>query len=291
MNQPLGVPTSRETLEKFEDKFDLVQQAWEAASNAACFRSKFPVGSSIFAENAFGQTRIFTGCNVENKFFPATICAERNAATTAIASGFTIFHTIAIACPKVPGGNSCGLCRQVLTQWGFQGEVINIMDEQFNVRCFGVDQLLPSASGRIEKFSDLGKTNQNLIRRLLKRKQYSYTPYSGQSSAAVCIAHNESGQSRNFYGLTEDNASYGGSTSAEVIAMAAARSNGFNRNVTLAVNCAGAIDEPNPIDGESLQKLREFGPNAKILLVNDEGDAIFTSLDELFPDAFGPDSL
>lgn len=293
MTEPLGNLVEKETLRKNPLEYNLTVQAWNAANQAACHRSDFPVGCAVHVQSRHGLGHDdFVGCNVENRFFPATICAERNAVTNAIAHGYTRLKHVAICCQKIPGGNSCGLCRQVLVEWGPEAIVLSVADRDLNVRRFQVKDLLPAANGPLECFLHLDKADRKLVQRLLDKKKLVHTPYSNHRSTAVFTAHNASGRQRNFYGVTEDNASYGGSTSAEVAAMTAARSNGYVHNVRLMVNCgAYEIKGVNPVDGESLQKLREFGPQAPILLVNDDGDAVHTSLEELLPDSFGPDSL
>lgn len=105
--------------------------------------------------------QIFSGCNVENRFFPATICAERNAVTTAIARGYNSILKVAIACKKIPGGNSCGLCRQVLTEWGLDAVVYNVVDSDLNVRRFQVKDLLPAAPGPVRNYPGLEKRRAN----------------------------------------------------------------------------------------------------------------------------------
>ena len=59
---------------------------------------------------------IYTGVNVENASFGATICAERVALAKAVTEGESNFEAIAIASNTeeiVP----CGICRQVLAEF------------------------------------------------------------------------------------------------------------------------------------------------------------------------------
>ena len=92
----------------------LVQAAREAASNAHCPYSGYRVGAALLAEDG----RVFRGCNVENASYGLTLCAERNAITTAIAEGCREFKALAIAggtaeSPAYP----CGACRQVMAEF------------------------------------------------------------------------------------------------------------------------------------------------------------------------------
>jgi len=288
-NLPLGEFTSFSTLDATEQK--LVASAWDGSFKAFCFQSNFPVGSAILAENARGSQRVFAGCNVENDSFAATICAERNAATTAVANGYTRFRAVCVVCRKIPGGSPCGLCRQVLNQFGRDAVLLNIVDTDKNVRRATVGALLPAARGlvydRIEKLSD---EEQALIKRALALKARSYVPYSKNPRGAVFVASNKKGLTRIFSGMACDNASYGGSIAAENVAMYAARIAGYTGD-TILITTVKDVSMVNPIDGECLQVLREFGVDSEIFLVGDDGAVAHTSLTDLLPDSFGPESL
>ncbi len=92
----------------------LVQAAREAAANAYCPYSRYHVGAALLASDG----RVFRGCNVENASYGLTLCAERNAITTAIAEGCREFRALAIAggTPDAPAF-PCGACRQVLAEF------------------------------------------------------------------------------------------------------------------------------------------------------------------------------
>ena len=82
-----------------------------------------------------------------------------------------------------------------------------------------------------------------------------------------------------------------------------ARRNELTAMIATAARLAGFINEPtlvvtvknlnghNPIDGECLQILREFGRDATILLVGEDQSLVRTTLVELLPDSFGPEAL
>ena len=81
--------------------------------------SHFRVGACILAEDG----RVFTGCNIENASYGATICAERTAAVKAVSEGATKFLAIAIAGEKEAAW-PCGICRQFLREFGPEMRVI-----------------------------------------------------------------------------------------------------------------------------------------------------------------------
>lgn len=92
----------------------LIEEAKRALENAYAPYSKFRVGAAILTESG----NIYKGCNVENASFGAAICAERTAATSAIAAeGKVNFKEIAIASESEQPAPPCGICRQFLSEF------------------------------------------------------------------------------------------------------------------------------------------------------------------------------
>ncbi len=113
---------------------DLVRTARDVASRAYCPYSDFHVGAAVIMDDD-PQSKIYTGCNVENASYGATICAERNAITSAIADGHRHIGLLAIACPdsrdnKIHLRSPCGICRQVIGEFG---------DDDLNIILFRPD--------------------------------------------------------------------------------------------------------------------------------------------------------
>lgn len=288
MNDILGSFTEHDDLNAAERT--LVKVAMNAPDRAHCFQSNFPVGSAVLAANEEGMVRMFHGCNVENEFFPATICAERNAVTTAVMEGYKRLQTVALFCRNYPGGSPCGACRQVLTQFGRGGTMLGICDHHGNVQRGSIDELLPAASGPVIARTAQSTDERKFAAAALAQRAKSHVPYSKKARGAVFVASNNNGKRRAFKGAVVENSAYGASVGCESAAMTAARLAGFINEPTLVVTVKN-LNGHNPIDGECLQILREFGRDATILLVGEDQSLVRTTLVELLPDSFGPEAL
>lgn len=98
----------------FDSLKDLYSKAYEASKKAYAPYSNFHVGAAILVDSG----EIITGCNIENRSFGATNCAERTATFKAVSEGHKHFSAVAIATPDsdYPVG-PCGICRQVLSEF------------------------------------------------------------------------------------------------------------------------------------------------------------------------------
>lgn len=83
--------------------------------NSYCKYSKYAVACICIMKD---NQEIY-GVNVENASFGATICAERNAITTAISYGYQKddFKEIHIMVNSDKIGTPCFMCRQVITEF------------------------------------------------------------------------------------------------------------------------------------------------------------------------------
>ncbi len=82
--------------------------------------SKFNVGAAILTSE---DEIVYTGCNIENASFGATICAERVAVSKAISEGKRTFKAIAIYSDSAIAW-PCGICRQFIHEFAPDIEVI-----------------------------------------------------------------------------------------------------------------------------------------------------------------------
>jgi len=100
------------------DKHALLEAALTARQNAYAPYSRFAVGAALLSEDG----RVFTGCNVENRSYSLTCCAERGAVMQAVAAGCRRFTAVAVV--GAPQGEiptapcyPCGACREVLVEF------------------------------------------------------------------------------------------------------------------------------------------------------------------------------
>lgn len=91
----------------------LLDAAFAARRNAHAPYSGFKVGAALLCEDG----TIVAGCNVENRSYGLTICAERNAITTAAAAGHRRFRAVAIVADSDPLTPPCGMCRESLQEF------------------------------------------------------------------------------------------------------------------------------------------------------------------------------
>jgi cytidine deaminase len=123
-----------------EQMDQLLAEARRAREKAYAPYSHFAVGAALLGKSG----RIYHGCNVENASYGATICAERAAVVQAIAQGEREFQAIAVIADMPEPVPPCGICRQVLAEFGLQMPVIlgNLAGQALVT---SVEQLYPGA--------------------------------------------------------------------------------------------------------------------------------------------------
>ena len=111
-----------------KDDKELVEIALKAMGNSYAPYSNFSVGCALLCDDG----SVYTGCNVENSSYGATLCAERVAAAKAISEGKTRFIKMAV----ISSGNEftmpCGICRQFMSEFvgpGFEIICANRLSE------------------------------------------------------------------------------------------------------------------------------------------------------------------
>ncbi|MEM7632142.1 MAG: cytidine deaminase, partial [Pseudomonadota bacterium] len=88
--------------------------------NAYAPYSNYQVGAALITEKS---PEIFTGCNVENASYGATICAERGAIMAAIAALGEMKISSLVLVTRDPAP-PCGMCLQVISEFSTPGTQI-----------------------------------------------------------------------------------------------------------------------------------------------------------------------
>ena len=121
----------------------LVARARAARERAYAPYSRFPVGAALVADDG----SIHEGANVENVSFGLTICAERTAATAAVASGVRRIEAIAVVGSGAGPTTLCGACRQFLYEFNPDMAVVSEALDGSERKEWSLSELLPDAFG------------------------------------------------------------------------------------------------------------------------------------------------
>lgn len=122
------------------DAVKLLTIAYDAKKNAYAPYSGFKVGAALLTS----EGNIYTGCNIECASYGATSCAERTAIYKAVSEGSKSFRAIAIASDSGEHTFPCGICRQVIVEFGKEIDVIvGNLDGDYKV--YNIRELLPFA--------------------------------------------------------------------------------------------------------------------------------------------------
>ena len=112
----------------------------ELLKNSYSPYSKFPVAAIVVMKDG----REFSGVNVENASYGATICAERSAIVSAISHGYQKgdFKELYIMVNTEKVSTCCFLCRQVMTEL-FDKDVKITCMSQTEEKVFTVNDFCP----------------------------------------------------------------------------------------------------------------------------------------------------
>lgn len=120
---------------------ELIDLAYKAEKMSYAPYSKFSVGAALVTENG----NVYTGCNVENSSFGASICAERTAAVKAISEGDRRFTALAVVSSSEEFTFPCGICRQFLSEFMKEDGKIIVHDKDEGIRVYTLGELFPEA--------------------------------------------------------------------------------------------------------------------------------------------------
>ncbi len=122
----------------------LVQKAYEAMAFSYSPYSNFKVGAALLTESG----AVYTGCNIEIASYGATNCAERTAIFKAISEGEKAFKAIAVVSSSKDYTFPCGICRQVIVEFGKDIDIIVAKDYDYEV--YKIEELLPKSFTQID---------------------------------------------------------------------------------------------------------------------------------------------
>ena len=94
-------------------KAKLLEEAKEALKASYSPYSKCRVASAVLTSDG----RIYSGCNIENASYGATVCAERVAIWKAVSEKRKKIKAILVLTPTAKPWSPCGICRQVLREF------------------------------------------------------------------------------------------------------------------------------------------------------------------------------
>ncbi len=140
----LQVSQSGHPSQIFDEAMAAALESWR---NAYAPYSQFKVGAALVSAKS---GRVYSGCNVENSSYGATICAERNAVLHSIAEeGVVGIDLLVVVSDDDPPAPPCALCLQVLSEFCRPETEIHLVDTAYAEgregahRVHRFDELLP----------------------------------------------------------------------------------------------------------------------------------------------------
>ncbi|MBQ7120047.1 MAG: cytidine deaminase [Oscillospiraceae bacterium] len=122
---------------------ELLDIAKTARKNAYAPYSKFYVGTALLTKSG----KVYTGCNVENLSFGATICAERCAIAKAVSEGERDFSAIAVYAGE-KFTSPCGICLQTIYE--FTKDIDIVLADRNAIKVYKLQDLMPISAIPIE---------------------------------------------------------------------------------------------------------------------------------------------
>lgn len=103
----------------------LVEAAKRAQERAYCPYSGFAVGAALLV----GSGDIVAGCNIENRSYGLTICAERTAVAAANAAGHRELRALVVVAPASPAARPCGQCLDTLAEFNPEIPILLVAED------------------------------------------------------------------------------------------------------------------------------------------------------------------
>ncbi|OFZ12530.1 MAG: cytidine deaminase [Bdellovibrionales bacterium RBG_16_40_8] len=130
---------TKPTLDKTYRKLFLI--AKNTLDKAYSPYSHIKVASAVLMSNG----RVYSGCNIENASYGATICAERVAIFKAISEGAKKIKAILVLTNRNEIWPPCGICRQVMAEFASPITVVYATNLNKEFLKYRFSELLPGA--------------------------------------------------------------------------------------------------------------------------------------------------
>jgi len=119
----------------------LFNSARRAIEKAYAPYSKAKVGAALLTSDG----KVYSGCNVENASYGATICAERTAILKAVSEGRKKIKAILVVTNQKEIWPPCGMCLQVMAEFCPGSCPVYLTDLKKNARKVRFGELMPAA--------------------------------------------------------------------------------------------------------------------------------------------------
>jgi cytidine deaminase len=120
---------------------ELIEAARAVRAHAHAPYSRYQVGAAVRA----GSGKIYVGANIENASYGLALCAERSAVAAAISAGEKNIGAVAVVTATSPPAAPCGMCRQVLAEFGADDLPIALVNDAGERTDTTLGALLPHA--------------------------------------------------------------------------------------------------------------------------------------------------
>ena len=119
----------------------MIERLQELLKNSYAPYSNFHVAALVELKD--GQ--VFSGVNVENASYGATICAERVAICSAVAAGYRKgdFRRLYVMVDRPKSSTCCFICRQMISEFFDADAQIVLMNQQGEQQVYSVGQFCP----------------------------------------------------------------------------------------------------------------------------------------------------
>lgn len=123
---------------------EYIKQANEILDRAYVPYSKFHVGAVVVDTDG----NVYKGINVENASYGLTICAERNAISSAVTEGMKKIDLIVITGNTDEPISPCGMCRQVIREFATPDtRIVLATSKNDNYIVWTLEEMIPYSFG------------------------------------------------------------------------------------------------------------------------------------------------